>query len=62
MSVAIITGASSGLGRAFARRLRETGVEHVITGHCTGQEGFDILKDELGELVWQTEVGLILEL
>ena len=48
--------------RAFARRLRETGVEHVITGHCTGQEGFDILKDELGELVRQTEVGLILEL
>ena len=48
--------------RAFARRLRETGVRHVITGHCTGEVGFAILKEELGELVRQTEVGLTLEL
>ena len=48
--------------RAFARRLRETGVEHIITGHCTGEEGFFILKEELGERVRQTEVGLELEL
>ena len=48
--------------RAFARRLRDTGVQHIITGHCTGQEGFDILKEELGDLVRQTEVGLTLEL
>lgn len=48
--------------RAFANRLRDTGVKHIITGHCTGQEGFDILKEELGDLVLQTEVGLTLEL
>ena len=48
--------------RAFARRLRDTGVQHIITGHCTGQEGFDILKEELGDLVRQTEVGLTLDL
>ena len=48
--------------RAFARRLRETGVEHIITGHCTGQKGFDILKEELGERVQQTEAGLTLDL
>ena len=48
--------------RAFARRLRDTGVTHIITGHCTGQEGFDILKEELGDRVRQTEVGLDLTL
>ena len=48
--------------RAFAGRLRDTGVKHIITGHCTGQKGFDILKEELGDLVRQTEVGLTLEL
>lgn len=48
--------------RAFAGRLRDTGVQHIITGHCTGQEGFDILKEELGDKVRQTEVGLELGL
>ena len=47
---------------AFAKRLRDTGVEHIITGHCTGQEGFDILREELGDRARQTEVGLVLEL
>ena len=48
--------------RAFAGRLRDTGVKHIITGHCTGQEGFELLKEELGDLVRQTEVGLTLNL
>ena len=48
--------------RDFARRLRETGVEHIITGHCTGEAGFAILREELGDRVRQTEVGLELEL
>ncbi len=48
--------------RAFARRLRGTGVEQVVTGHCTGQAAYELLREELGARVRQTEVGLTLEL
>ena len=34
--------------RALARQLRETGVQRVITGHCTGDAALEILRDELG--------------
>lgn len=47
--------------RAFARRLEETGVEHVVTGHCTGQDAFEILRETLGDRVRQMEVGLEME-
>lgn len=43
---------------AFGHRLLDTGVEHVVTGHCTGQEAFDILKEILGDRAVQTETGL----
>lgn len=46
---------------AFGERLLDTGVEHVITGHCTGQEAFDILQSVLGERVIQMESGLTWE-
>lgn len=32
---------------AFAQTLRQAGVEHVITGHCTG-DAWELLTDELG--------------
>lgn len=35
--------------RAFARRLRDSGVEGVWTGHCTGGRAMEILREELGE-------------
>lgn len=47
--------------RAFARRLAETGVAHVITGHCTGQAAYDILREELGDKVRQLSAGLVIE-
>ena len=47
--------------RAFAHRLAETGVEHVITGHCTGQAAYDILQEELGEKVQQLFAGRVIE-
>ena len=34
--------------RAFARRVGDTGVESVITGHCTGKKAMGILREELG--------------
>jgi 7,8-dihydropterin-6-yl-methyl-4-(beta-D-ribofuranosyl)aminobenzene 5'-phosphate synthase len=48
--------------RAFARRLKATGVGHVITGHCTGEEGFALLREELGEQARQFSTGLVLDL
>lgn len=48
--------------RALARRLRDTGVERVLTGHCTGERGFALLREELGEMVEQFSTGLVVEL
>ena len=43
--------------REFARKVRETGIEYVCTGHCTKDRAFGILKEELGDIVNQMEVG-----
>ena len=48
--------------RALARRLRDTGVAQVLTGHCTGERGFALLQEELGEQVTQFSTGLVVEL
>ncbi len=47
--------------RAFARRVRETGVGSVYTGHCTGDRAFGILREELGERAVQLRAGLSFE-
>ncbi len=47
--------------RAFARRVGETGVGSVYTGHCTGQEAWDILHEELGDMVHGLKTGLTFE-
>ena len=44
--------------QAFAERLAECGVERILTGHCTGDEAFTILKSRLGERITQFRVGL----
>lgn len=44
--------------RCFAEKMRATGVEKIYTGHCTGEEGYRILRDVLGDRVHQLEVGL----
>jgi len=48
--------------RAFAERLRKTGVQKVLTGHCTGQRAFEVLQEELGEVVQQLYTGMEIEL
>ncbi|MDO4502093.1 MAG: MBL fold metallo-hydrolase [Coriobacteriia bacterium] len=49
--------------RAFAQRLRETGVELVVTGHCTGPEALGVLTQELGQdVVCPLSCGLAFEL
>ena len=48
--------------RAFAGRLRATGVQRVFTGHCTGDRAFEVLKEELGDIVSQLRTGLEIEI
>jgi len=47
--------------RELARRIRMTGVEAIYTGHCTGKRSFNILQEELGEIVHQLYVGLVID-
>ncbi len=44
--------------RCFADKVRATGVEKIYTGHCTGEEGYRIMRGVLGERVHQLEAGL----
>lgn len=44
--------------RALARRIKETGIQKVITGHCTGKRAFRVLQEELGSDVLQMYVGM----
>ncbi len=47
--------------RALAERIKATGIETIYTGHCTGKRSFNILQEELGEMVQQLSVGLVME-
>lgn len=44
--------------KAFAKRVNNTGIAHVITGHCTGTKAYKLLEEELGERVTQIYSGL----
>lgn len=46
--------------RRFARRVKETGIRRIVTGHCTGEDAFAILKDELGDVADQMYSGYCL--
>ncbi len=48
--------------REFARRLKADGAEKICTGHCTGEEAYAILKQQLGERISQFHVGLEMEI
>ena len=47
--------------RALAERVKETGIKRIITGHCTGDEAFAVLKEELGDIVEQMYTGMEME-
>ena len=47
--------------RALARRMRAIGVRKVITGHCTGDAAFAILREELGDAVEALFCGKTIE-
>ena len=46
--------------RELARLLKETGVQQVYTGHCTGKTACGILKEELGDVVRQFYTGFVM--
>ena len=39
--------------RSLAREINDLGIERIMTGHCTGDAGFEILKEELGSGIEQ---------
>lgn len=47
--------------RAFAEKVKETGIEYVCTGHCTEEKACGILKEELGDVFHKLHAGLIME-
>lgn len=47
--------------RSLARRMKETGIEYICTGHCTGKKAYEILKEELGGTVHHLKTGFIME-
>lgn len=47
--------------RTLARGIKETGIELVVTGHCTGEAAYEILKAELGDCLMQLETGLVIQ-
>lgn len=42
---------------AFAEKIRETGIQKIITGHCTGDEAMQILQEKLGDIVESIYTG-----
>lgn len=48
--------------RALAKRIRETGIEKIYTGHCTGERAMEILTEELQDKACQLYTGLEIEI
>jgi len=48
--------------REFAERVENTGIERIITGHCTGDRAYEILRETLGEKVSQMYSGFETEI
>ncbi len=46
--------------RDFASKIKETGIEYVCTGHCTGTAAYDILQQELRESLHQLYAGKVM--
>lgn len=47
--------------RKLAQEIKETGIAYVCTGHCSRERGYQILKEELGDIMHQLKVGLVME-
>ena len=45
----------------FADRVKETGIDMIYTGHCTGERAMELLKQELGEITHEIYTGQVIE-
>ncbi len=48
--------------RGLARRILDTGIQEIYTGHCTGSRSYEVLKEELGDKARRLHTGLQMEL
>ncbi|MDD5832766.1 MAG: MBL fold metallo-hydrolase [Clostridiales bacterium] len=48
--------------RLTAKRLKETGVGYICTGHCTGENALSILREELGDVLHTLYSGMVIEI
>lgn len=48
--------------KALAEKIKNTRTERIVTGHCTGDKAFNILKDILGERAEQMSSGYVFEI
>ncbi len=46
---------------SLAQQIKETGIESIYTGHCTGDKAFAILKEQLGEMAHELFSGMVIE-
>lgn len=46
----------------IAGKIRKLGISRVITGHCTGDKAFAVLKSCLGDTIDQFHCGMIIEI
>ena len=44
--------------REVSREIVKTGIEFVCTGHCTKDRAYNIMKEEMGDMLQQFRVGL----
>lgn len=52
---------SSSEVRELGKRIKETGIQYVCTGHCTGERAYAVLKEELGDILHQLQTGMVME-
>ncbi|MCQ2182416.1 MAG: MBL fold metallo-hydrolase [Bacteroidales bacterium] len=48
--------------REIAGRIKNAGISRVITGHCTGDKAYDVLKSCLGDATSRFHCGMVIEL
>lgn len=48
--------------RDLAHKVKNTNVNYICTGHCTGNSAYHILREELGDIILQFYVGFSMEL
>ena len=47
---------------AIGRKTLDFPVKRVYTGHCTGEKGYAVLKETLGDRLQPIRTGMVLEL